>query len=525
MTVDDNNAFDTAGLGGGIAFRGKRNLGGVQTVYGAIDVLKESTAGDSYTGSMRFYTNQNSTWVPLERMRIDSSGAITMNSGEYFSWGTTGATAIEGSTVSNKMSFYTNSTKKFTIEDDNQIRYAGDFYFSTNTSNGSDDGSLNFSGGGGFGSTRGASIGLAGNEDGNGGLIQLIAGNGPTSNIRFYTSTQIERMRLQANGRLTLGDNLTLSAANNLTLTNASSAEIDINCTGGHNYRITSDTSDAFIITDKTAALERMRIDSSGNSTFTGEISANDDINVNNGKLVVNHTSAEVRIKSSSDTGESYINFSDPSDINPGQIYYGHNNNAMVFRTNDAERMRIDSSGNVGITAAAYLGFNGAGDASHSVGYNAGIDGAILRGQNGIILGTGGGATANERMRITSGGAISLANNNTAVIGRPYASGTITNGQSVSVNLNSAGGNQAGGFLVISAVPNNVNAGGAVEIWTHVHTQGANVYSKLSGREENNITISESAGSFTISNSSGSTVYYNVKVLNLTDFASTIAGT
>ena len=43
--------------------------------------------------------------------------------------------------------------------------------------------------------------------------------------------------------------------------------------------------------------------------------------------------------------------------------------------------MAIDSSGNVGITAAAYLGFNGAGDASHSVGYNSGIDGAILRGQ------------------------------------------------------------------------------------------------------------------------------------------------
>lgn len=133
--------------------------------------------------------------------------------------------------------------------------------------------------------------------------------------------------------------------------------------------------------------------------------------------------------------------------------------------------------------------------------------------------------TGATRMTITSGGAISLANANTSVIGRPYSSGTINNGQSVVVNLNSAGGNQAGGFLVISAVPNNVNAGGAVEIWTHIHTQGANVYSKLSGQEENNITINESGGAFTIANSSGSTVYYNVKVLNLTDFASTIAGT
>ena len=85
-------------------------------------------------------------------------------------------------------------------------------------------------------------------------------------------------------------------------------------------------------------------------------------------------------------------------------LAYAHDTDLMSFRTNSIQRMAIDSSGNVGITAAAYLGFNGAGDASHSVGYNSGIDGAILRGQNGVILGTGGGATASERMRITSGG-------------------------------------------------------------------------------------------------------------------------
>ena len=218
----------------------------------------------------------------------------------------------------------------------------------------------------------------------------------------------------------------------------------------------------------------------------------------------------------------------------------------MVFRTNDAERMRIDSSGKITSTGAsegvvkvvgssashrAEVMVEGAGQFTASFVAITGSAPAY----GGIPAGTAGITTSStdlvfatnstERMRITSGGAISLANNNTAVIGRPYSSGTINNGQSVVVNLNSAGGNQAGGFLVISAVPNNVNAGGAVEIWTHIHTQGANVYSKLSGQEENSITISESAGAFTISNSSGSTVYYNVKVLNLTDFASTIAGT
>mgnify|MGYP006242156659 CR=1 FL=1 len=45
-------------------------------VYGAIDAGKDDAAGDQYKGNLRFYTNQNSTGVPLERMRIDSSGHI-----------------------------------------------------------------------------------------------------------------------------------------------------------------------------------------------------------------------------------------------------------------------------------------------------------------------------------------------------------------------------------------------------------------------------------------------------------------
>lgn len=85
---------------------------------------------------------------------------------------------------------------------------------------------------------------------------------------------------------------------------------------------------------------------SDGDATFAGEISSGDDINVVNGKLTVNNTSAEVRIKSTSDTGESFINFADPSDNNVGQIYYGHGTNKMSIRVNDATRLEIDSSGN-----------------------------------------------------------------------------------------------------------------------------------------------------------------------------------
>jgi hypothetical protein len=41
-----------------------------------------------------------------ERMRIDSSGNVLINSGVYLSWGTNGASSIEGSTVSNKLQKY-----------------------------------------------------------------------------------------------------------------------------------------------------------------------------------------------------------------------------------------------------------------------------------------------------------------------------------------------------------------------------------------------------------------------------------
>ena len=55
-----------------------------------------------------------------------------------------------------------------------------------------------------------------------------------------------------------------------------------------------------------------------------------------------------------STAGGSFVNFADTTDTNVGQIGYDHTSNYMKFRTNDAEAMRIDSSGNllVGKTSA-----------------------------------------------------------------------------------------------------------------------------------------------------------------------------
>jgi hypothetical protein len=78
LTVDDTTAYNTSGgVGGGIAFRGKRNSSGTQLVYGAIVGTKNGTTNDEYNGNLRFFTNNNGNGTPTEHMRIDQAGHIT----------------------------------------------------------------------------------------------------------------------------------------------------------------------------------------------------------------------------------------------------------------------------------------------------------------------------------------------------------------------------------------------------------------------------------------------------------------
>jgi hypothetical protein len=57
---------------------------------------------------------------------LDVDGEVIIGSGEYLSWGTSGATAIEGSTVSDKMRFYTDSTLALTLDASQNATFAGD---------------------------------------------------------------------------------------------------------------------------------------------------------------------------------------------------------------------------------------------------------------------------------------------------------------------------------------------------------------------------------------------------------------
>jgi hypothetical protein len=91
-----------------------------------------------------------------------------------------------------------------------------------------------------------------------------------------------------------------------------------------------------FSVKDNNILAERLTLTGS-EAVFTGNVTVGN-----------NTTNVDLYLKGGTNSNTS-INFGDPSDNNVGQIIYRHANNSMSFDTNDIERMRIDSSGNVGI--------------------------------------------------------------------------------------------------------------------------------------------------------------------------------
>jgi hypothetical protein len=87
---------------------------------------------------------------------------------------------------------------------------------------------------------------------------------------------------------------------------------------------------------------EKMRINSSGNVGI-GETNPSVEL------VVSSPTNAQILIKSVSTTGNSQLYFGDGDFDTAGNIIYRHLDNSMAFENSGVERMRITSSGNVGI--------------------------------------------------------------------------------------------------------------------------------------------------------------------------------
>lgn len=172
--------------------------------------------------------------------------------------------------------------------------------------------------------------------------------------INFSTNS-LERMRIDSNGNVGIGATnptvlLDLESASpiiRLTDSDASGTpECQISGAGG-DLIFDADRDDekaSSVMSFKVDGSERLRITSAGDIGLGTDSPSR--------KLTIQDASSQMALISNN-SQSSILNFGDTDDDNVGRIQYNHSDNSMRIRTNTADRLRIDSSGNVGINVAS----------------------------------------------------------------------------------------------------------------------------------------------------------------------------
>ena len=200
-------------------------------------------------------------------------------------------------------------------------------------------------------------------------LFQISSDSEAAASIsRFSNSTDSGRLSIQK-GRGTIASKAIVQDGDNIgqilfsgwdgdTFTNCARIDAEVDGTPGDDDMpgrlVLATTADGGVHPQ-----ERMRITSAG-KVGIGETSPAANLHIKEGDsgatpngnrdtlFLENNGNSGLTI-GTPNTNSGYIAFADPENDNPGQIIYRHADNSMSFFTAAGERLRIDSSGNVGI--------------------------------------------------------------------------------------------------------------------------------------------------------------------------------
>jgi hypothetical protein len=260
------------------------------------------------------------TSSPSEKLTIDS-GSVRLTDGYALGWGDNSA-RIAGSGSSEILQFYTNNAERMRIDSAGRIIVNS---AAVSTGSGTNKGLLQ------VGSNQGS------------GYYWTDINTGPNQ----YASMPNEIAVLNTpNGLQNSYAGIFFQAGESSDGAAISAARIGaVRETSGN-----IDTALVFANRNGSSMAERMRIDSSGNvgiGTSSPSTLAH---------LKSSGDYAALTIETATTGGASYINLGDSNDLDVGQIAYYNSDDSLRIKVNASERMRITSTGSVGINTTSPAG-------------------------------------------------------------------------------------------------------------------------------------------------------------------------